>query len=70
MTAFDAFATLPDELDAAKADVYAEAAPNLGGRWLVWSETGKVLWERPDGKYQPSIFTPASFAGPQWTKTS
>lgn len=67
-TPFDTLTTLPDELDAAHVEVYTEAVPNLGGRWLVWGELGKVMWERPDGKYQPSMFKPDSFNSPQWIK--
>lgn len=65
---FDSLTALPEGLEAADADVYIEANPNLGGRWLVWTDAGKVLWERPDGKYQPSIFKPDAFEGRLWTK--
>jgi len=67
--AWNAVNTLPGELDLAQAEVYREAEGvehPLGGRWLVWPDA--VWWERPDGRFQPSIFRREELAGVRWER--
>jgi hypothetical protein len=64
---WDSVDALPDGLDVAQAVVYRENGELvLGGRWLVWPD--QVWWERPDGRWQRSVFKPESFARPSWSR--
>lgn len=65
---WDAVEALPDGLDVAQAVVYREVDGvdlPLGGRWLVWPD--QVWWQRPDGRWQPSVLK-AELDGPRWER--
>lgn len=74
MAKFDPRPDLPEHLDLAQADVYQESdtapPPRLGGRMLVWtggSGGGEVWRQRPDGRYQLTVYKPADVTPPRWT---
>lgn len=59
------FKALPDGLDETQAVFYEESetapAPRLGGRWAVWPD--QVWRQRPDGRWQRDVATPADIEG-------
>jgi hypothetical protein len=62
------------ELDLSAAVAYVEVAdrePKLGGRWLVFAETGEVWWELPDGTgYRRSVYSAQALPGRDFTPVS